>query len=274
MTTPVASNNYAQTFGTSSTGPFITIIMPRAPTGNDGPQQGLKVTQRWVDSSDNHTEYFLLSYISTGGIVQANWIQISAGSGTLETLTGNTGVASPVAGNINVVGSVPSGISTAGSGDTLTATLANIPNSSLTNSSITLVAGPGISITTSPVSLGGSTTISNTAAEVTWNLVTSNTQNLVPANGYVSDNVASLITYTLPSTAAFGSIIRITGINTGFGWIIQQNAGQQVLVGAMQTTVTTGSVASTDSTDSIELLCAKADLLFVALDWVGNLTVL
>lgn len=232
MTSPVPSNNYAQAFGTSSTATFITIIMARAPTGNDGPQQGLQITQRWVDSSDDNAEYFLLSYISTGGVVQANWVQLSSGSGTTETLSGNSGTASPVAGNINVVGNVGSGIATAASGDTLTATLANIPNGSLTNSAITLVAGSGISITTSPVSLGGSTTISATAAGFITDLVGNTGGNVPPTAGIVN-------------VVGDGTTINVAG-NPGTSTLtISSIVSQGVTTVARQVFTTTGTYTPT-----------------------------
>ena len=272
MTSPVASNNYAIANGASSTAPFITIIESRAPTGNDGPNQKYLVGQRWVDAGDGHAEYFLLGYISFAGVVQANWVQLSGGSGNLQTLTGNTGGAlSPDSGNINIVGD-SSGIQTSGSGSTLTATLASIPNTSLANSSITLVSGAGISITTSPVSLGGSTTISSTVTGFTWSVITSLSQNLVASSGYFA-NSTDIVVFTLPTTAAVGDSFRVSGLPTGNGWSIIENAGQSIVYGAKQTTIATGSLSSTVNTDSVYLVCAVANTLFVVQSSIGNLTV-
>lgn len=272
MTTPVATNNYAISVGAASTAPFITIIEARAPTGNDGPNQKYLVGQRWVDSSNGNLEYFLLGYISSAGVVQANWVILSSGSAVIEFLEGNTGgPIAPVSGIINVVGD-SSGIQTAGSGNTLTSTLANIPNSSLLNPSITLVAGMGISITTSPVSLGGSTTISATGAGFTWSVITSGSQNLESGMGYFANDTGR-VTFTLPNTAALGDSFRVSGLPTGNGWTITENAGQSIVYGVRQTIATTGSISSTVNTDSVYLVCAVANLVFVAQDSIGNLTV-
>lgn len=170
MTNPVTQRPYLVANGTGTI--FPTVVFPRAPAISDF---DFPVTQRWIDTSDKNAEWFLLGYISSNGVVSPNWVKISSGGNTTESLTGNTG--GPVGPDsnltINVVGDTTSGIGIAGNPGThtLTATLANIPNSSLINSSITLVAGSGISISTSPVSLGGSTTISATTPINAFNQV-------------------------------------------------------------------------------------------------------
>jgi hypothetical protein len=91
MTYPTPTNNYAVSVGAASTAPFITIIENRAPTGNDGPTQHYLVGQRWIDTSTNSNEYFLLNYTSLGGVVQANWVQIAGGSNQIINIDGDTG---------------------------------------------------------------------------------------------------------------------------------------------------------------------------------------
>lgn len=158
MTSPIGQF-VDSTSGRTSTSPFITIIMARAPTGNDGINNALQVGQRWVNTADDNEEWFLLGFTASGGYIQANWVLLTAGSTSTETLTGNSGIATAVGGNINVVGDGTTGGLFAGAGDTLTLTLNAIPNSALAHSSITLTQGTGISITGSPVSLGGAATI-------------------------------------------------------------------------------------------------------------------
>jgi hypothetical protein len=90
-------------------------------------------------------------------------------------------------------------------------------------------------------------------------------------NGYVADN-GSLTTLTLPSVAAFGSIIRVAG--KAGGWAIAQNAGQIVHFGSASTTSGAGgSLSSTLTYDAVELLCITANTTFAVLSSVGNLTV-
>lgn len=166
MTAPI-SQSVDTLAARTSTAPFITVIKDRPPTTLDGINNAYQVGQRWVDTSNNNAEWFLLNFASANGSVTAHWVELAFGAGTVETLTGNTGgaVFPDSADNINLLGD-SSGIQFAGSPSThtLTGTLANIPNSSLANSSIGLIAGSGINISVSPVSLGGSTTISATNA--------------------------------------------------------------------------------------------------------------
>lgn len=218
MTTPIGQF-VDTTIGRTSTNPFITIIKNRAPIGNDGINNALQVGQRWIDSSDKDAEYFLLNFTSSNGVVQANWVQIGSGGNTAETLTGNSGGAVTVdsSNNINVVGDGTTGLLFSGSSHTLTGTLSTIPNSALANSAITVVAGTGVSITTSPVSLGGSTTISGKIAQAAASSALlnagvssfSNTEFAVDSNGYVTlatSIPASFVTDSGTATPASNSL--------------------------------------------------------------------
>lgn len=83
-------------------------------------------------------------------------------------------------------------------------------------------------------------------------------------NGYVANNGA-LVTLTLPALAAFGTTIRVAGKGAG-GWLIAQNAGQNIQVGNVSSTIGAGgSVASTDPFDAIELLCTTANTTWTAI---------
>lgn len=107
----------------------------------------------------------------------------------------------------------------------------------------------------------------------TWVDVTSGTQALAPNNGYVTDNGASLVTFTLPVTAAFGTIIEVAGKSAG-GWVIHQNAGQQIIFDGESTTVGVGgSLASTLRNDYVKLLCITANTTWSVIGGVGNITV-
>lgn len=133
----------------------------------------------------------------------------------------------------------------------------------------TITAGTNISVTNA----AGSITINSTgAASFVWNNVASGTQALVANQGYITNNGASLVTYTLPTTAAQGTVISIAGFSTG-GWALAQNASQQIFFGNQSTTVGIGgSMASTNRNDQIDLLCVTANLTWVVRNAVGNLT--
>lgn len=105
-----------------------------------------------------------------------------------------------------------------------------------------------------------------------WVDVTGTTQAMAVNTGYMADN-AGLVTLTLPSTAAFGSVIRVAGYGAG-GWTIAQNSGQSINVGNQTTTTgVSGSLASTNANDTVELLCTVANTTFMSLSGWGNLVV-
>lgn len=66
-------------------------------------------------------------------------------------------------------------------------------------------------------------------AGVTWVDVTGASMQALPNTGYLADSSAQ-VTITLPTNAALGDLVEISGVGTG-GWKIAQNAGQQVHVG-------------------------------------------
>ena len=132
----------------------------------------------------------------------------------------------------------------------------------------TLTAGSGISISNG----AGSITINATGVAFTWNEITGTSSGMAVNNGYISNN-AGLVTLTLPSTAAFGDIIRVGGKGAG-GWKIAQNASQVIHFGSTNTTTGTGgSLASTNRYDAIHLVCITANTDFLALSSIGNITV-
>jgi hypothetical protein len=91
-------------------------------------------------------------------------------------------------------------------------------------------------------------------------------------NGYIANN-AGLVTLTLPSTAALGSIIRVTGKGAG-GWRIAQNSGQTIYFGTSTTTTGTGGrLDSSAQRDGIELVVVTANNDWNVLSVQGNITV-
>jgi len=133
----------------------------------------------------------------------------------------------------------------------------------------TLTAGAGISITNG----AGSITIAVSGAGFTWNDVTTPTQTIAIANGYVTDRGAG-VTYTLPATAALGDEFEIVG-KLGLS-TIAQNANQQILISSASSTIGVGgSIAGTNVGDCITLVCitAGASTVWRASSVVGNWTV-
>jgi hypothetical protein len=136
-------------------------------------------------------------------------------------------------------------------------------------SGATLSNGTNISIT----SASGSITINATgAASFTWVDQTSGTVTAAVNTGYVTDNGASLVTYTLPTTAALGTIIQIVGFSAG-GWTIAQSSGQEIFFGNQHTTIgATGTLSSSNQYDQVTLVCVVANTKWAVSAAVGNLT--
>ena len=124
----------------------------------------------------------------------------------------------------------------------------------------TLTAGTGISI----INNAGSVTVSGTGGGMTWTVVAGTSSAMAVNNGYVSNN-AGLVTFTLPATAAVGTMLGVAGLGAG-GWKVAQNASQLIhLGGSVTTTGVGGSLASTNAFDSLQLLCVVANTTWIVL---------
>jgi hypothetical protein len=142
------------------------------------------------------------------------------------------------------------------------------------------VGEPGIDITLKTIKFGDGTTAWNSLAAwgqqagdiAAWSEVTDTTGAIAINTGYITNN-AGLVTLTLPATAAVGSVVRVVGKGAG-GWLIAQRANQYIFMnGSTSTTGVTGSLASTATHDSVELLCTVANLGFTVISSMGNITV-
>lgn len=103
-------------------------------------------------------------------------------------------------------------------------------------------------------------------------VTTSATQAMTTNFIYIA-NSSSLITFTLPTIAAVGDFLSIVGQGSG-GWLLDMNVGQQVRVGSSTTTATTGSIASTNQSDALYLICITANTLWTTFSAPqGNLTI-
>lgn len=149
-------------------------------------------------------------------------------------------------------------ITTSGAVSTLATVNSNV--GSFTNASITVNA-KGL-ITAASSGTGG----------IAWTEVTGTSQTAVINNGYLTNN-AGLVTVTLPSTAAVGSIVRVGGSGAG-GWRIAQNASGQINFGNQATTVGTGGrLDSVNRYDAVELICITANNVWSVLSSQGNITI-
>ena len=130
-----------------------------------------------------------------------------------------------------------------------------------------LTAGTGVSISNGHNTI----TISSSGAEP-WVDETGASVTMTANTGYTSDDGASLVTFTLPATAAIGDWIEINGKGAG-GWTLIEGTGQIIHFGNQTTTITTGSLSSTNQWDCVRLRCVTANTTFTVVSAVGNLTV-
>jgi hypothetical protein len=109
------------------------------------------------------------------------------------------------------------------------------------------------------------------ADAVPWSVITAD-QTAVINKGYFT-NKSTLLTLTLPTTAAVGSVLRVSGM-TASGWKIAQNASEVIHFGKTDTTVGTGGyIQSTLARDAVELICCVADNEWNVVSSVGNITI-
>lgn len=144
---------------------------------------------------------------------------------------------------------------------------------------------PASSILTSATVAGGSLggTLPNPSLSsvgisqvITITQVSGSTQTMVdsaPINRYILQN-SSVCTFTLPASITTGHSFEIIGGGTA-GWILAQNSGQSVALGALTTTPGAGgSLASTQTTDSLILTCTVVNTQLIAHGVQGNITVI
>lgn len=122
-------------------------------------------------------------------------------------------------------------------------------NSGTSASSTTYWSGAGT--WTTPLA-GANNWVDETGASVTMAVNT----------GYTSDDGATLVTFTLPTTSAIGDWVEINGKGAG-GWTIAQATGQIIHINGVATTSgASGSLSSTGQYDAVKIRCLTANTVF------------
>lgn len=121
--------------------------------------------------------------------------------------------------------------------------------------------------------LGSTATLSpSLGGAMPWTEVTGTSQAAAVNNGYITNN-GSLVTVTLPSTAAVGQRVAIVGKGAGL-WKLAQNSGQTIHFGSVDSTTGTGGyLSATVKYDCLEVICITADTDWVVRDSVGSITI-
>ena len=133
-------------------------------------------------------------------------------------------------------------------------------------SAATITGSGGVTVT----STTGAIAISGSGMGLTW--VDQGTASVTMAvnTAYVNTN-ATLVTYTLPTTAPLGSIFGIVGKGAG-GWTIAEATGQTIHFGNVTTTASSGTLASSNAFDVVWLVATVANTTFTVYGSVGNLS--
>ena len=139
------------------------------------------------------------------------------------------------------------------------------------SNAFTIAGGTGISTSATGSTITITATGGGGGGGWTWNEVTDTTQTAVVENGYVTNN-ASAVTVTLPAVAAFGERVAIVGKGAG-GWVLDYGTGVTIHYSGLDTTTTTGALASETRYDAVEVICITANTEWTVRNGTGNLTV-
>jgi hypothetical protein len=189
------------------------------------------------------------------------------------TSTGSTLTYTTGANTLNIDIAAPVTVANGGTGRTSHTAYAVLCGGTTTTGAQQSIASVGTSgqLLTSN-GAGALPTFQDAAVAFVWNEETGTSATMAVDNGYIANN-ASLVTLTLPTTAAVGSVVRVAGKGAG-GWRVAQNAGESINFGSSTTTTGVGGYLEfTDASDAVELLCITADTQWVVLSSVGNITV-
>ena len=287
LTLGTTGTDLSSSVATGTTTPVITLNVPTASATNRG---ALSSTD-WSTFNGKQTAYTILTTL--GGLTNASGVLTNNGTGTLSwAAAGGTGTVTSVsvvtangfAGTVATATTTPAITLTTsvtgllkGNGTAISAATSGTDYAPATSGSSILYGdgsggfsnvtiGSGLSFSTGTLSASGGGT------GLTWVDQTTTTVTASVNHGYIADN-ASLVTVTLPGTAAVGDIIRVVGKGAG-GWKVAQPTGTTINFGSSATTTGTGgSLASVNQYDAVEMVCVTANTTWVVASSIGNITI-
>jgi len=178
------------------------------------------------------------------GITWANLQASITATGTIATGTWNGGVIGSTYGGTGV----NNGAATITLGGSLTTSGAFSSTFTFTN--------------TTSVTFPTSGTLATTSQLYSWVDQVSTPVTMTTNTGYTTDDGATLVTFTLPTTSAIGDFVEINGKGSG-GWTIAQAAGQQIHANGVATTLgATGTLSSTGQYDCVKLRCITENTIW------------
>lgn len=132
-------------------------------------------------------------------------------------------------------------------------------------------SGNGLTWSDMVTSVNGATGAVTVATGLSWSAVTAD-RSLVAEEGVLANKSSGTLTLTLPTTAALGKVIRVSGMQNT--WRIAQNASQKINFGKTSTTVGTGGyLESSNARDAVELVCCVANTEWNVISSIGNITI-
>jgi hypothetical protein len=106
---------------------------------------------------------------------------------------------------------------------------------------------------------------------VTWSAVTAD-QTIASNTGVLANKGSGTLTLTLPTTAAVGTCLRVSGMQNT--WRVAQNASQKINFGKLSSTTGTGGyIESNNARDCVEMVCCVANTEWNVVSSIGNITV-
>lgn len=213
----------------------------------------------------------ILNIVGSGGVSTSgagNTVTITAGVTIPTTFTEDMGSATPAANNLNIFGGT--GIVTAGAGDTVTISAdADVATQYTCDAGVAVPVANNLNVigagSTTTSGAGSTITILSSGGGIAWSEISVvGPTALVIDHGYITNN-ALPVQMTLPLVSAIGSTIIIVGKGAG-GWVLNPTVGNTILLGG--TTAT--SVASSESSACIEMVCITANSVWRIRDVSGN----
>jgi hypothetical protein len=213
-------------------------------------------SDKWklTNSSDPSSGNALISTTNAGVITLFNDLDVTEGGTGVSTLTSHGILMGNGAGDIQATAEPANG-------QILIGKTGDFPQLA------SIMPGPGISITSG----AGSITVGAWGGGISWTAKGASDA-LVVNNGYFC-NAGAALSFSLPALSTVGSVVALC-LDGSTSWTITQAAGQQIRLGAVETTLGAGgSLASTAQGDTVHLLCVTADTRWVVIHSMGNITV-
>jgi hypothetical protein len=242
---PIPNTNSLGYQGLKETNPPNIVVRQRDPEITDFKEYD--VGDLWYNKLT--PEFFILNSKEANIAI---WLPITAGTGLLNTLTGDDGlVVNPSGLNIDLLGGATGAIkfSNGGLGQMDAAVQVD-------NVTIGIVGNQLTFIGVIPPSF-------------TWIEVAIPTL-MAPNTGYIA-NAGGLVPLTLPAVAPVGTIQEVAGKGAGL-WQLMPNVGQTIYFGN-QTTTPGGNITTFTQRGCVRLVCITADTEWDVLSSQGNFNV-